>query len=127
VAAISRGEQSTVTLGNTAVRRDWGWAPDYVDAMFRMAKHGSADDFVVATGVAHSIEDFVAAAFSAVGITDWRAKVDVDASLIRPADIDVMVGDASKAAAVLGWRTTKSFEQIVAAMVEADLGREPHP
>ncbi len=126
VAAISRGgEQSSVRLGNIAVRRDWGgWAPDYVDAMFRMATHETGDDFVVATGVDHSIADFAAAAFASVGITDWQTKVDVDADLIRPADVDVMVGDATKAATVLGWRTTKSFDQIVAAMVESDLGRE---
>jgi GDPmannose 4,6-dehydratase len=124
VAAISRGEQDSVRLGNIAVRRDWGWAPDYVDAMFRMATHEAGDDFVVATGVDHSIADFAAAAFASVGITDWQSKVDVDADLIRPADIDVMVGDATKAATVLGWRTTKSFDQIVAAMVESDLGRE---
>lgn len=124
VAAIARGEQNTVTLGNLAVQRDWGWAPDYVDAMFRMARHDEGDDFVVATGEAHSIADFVAAAFSAAGIDDWQTRVHTDPDLIRPADVDVMVGDANKAKTVLGWRTTKTFEQIVAAMVDADLGQE---
>ncbi|CAM3545441.1 GDP-mannose 4,6-dehydratase [Mycobacterium frederiksbergense] len=124
VAAIARGEQDCVTLGNVAVQRDWGWAPDYVDAMYRMAQRGEGDDFVLATGVAHSITDFVAAAFAAVDIPDWKEKVRIDNDLVRPLDSEVMVGDPNKAQRVLGWRPTMSFRQIVAAMVESDLAQE---
>ncbi|MGK2853679.1 MAG: GDP-mannose 4,6-dehydratase [Microbacteriaceae bacterium] len=122
VAAIARGEQDSLTLGNIAVQRDWGWAPDYVDAMFRMARHDKGEDFVIASGVAHSIAEFVEAAFAAVGITDWQARVDIDQDLIRPTEIDVMVGDPHRAEAVLGWRRTKSFQGIVSAMVDVDMG-----
>jgi GDPmannose 4,6-dehydratase len=107
-----------------AITRDWGWAPDYVDAMYRMALHGKGDDFVVATGEAHSIADFVGAAFAAAGITDWADLVDSDPALLRPADRPSMVGDAGKAAAILDWRPTKTFPDIVAAMVVSDLGQE---
>ncbi|MDZ7885530.1 MAG: GDP-mannose 4,6-dehydratase [Mycobacterium sp.] len=124
VAAIAKGEQDCLTLGNVAVQRDWGWAPDYVDAMYRMAQRGEGDDFVLATGVAHSITDFVAAAFAAVDIQDWKGKVRIDNDLVRPVDSEVMVGDANKAQRVLGWRPTMSFHQIVAAMVESDLAQE---
>lgn len=124
VAEIARGERKFVTLGNLAVQRDWGWAPDYVDALFRMAKHGKGDDFVIATGVSHSIADFVAAAFSNVGITEWEAHVQSDADLMRPVDRADMVGDASKADSILGWRPTKTFDEMIAAMVQADLRQE---
>ncbi len=124
VVAIAAGRQQRLTLGDITVRRDWGWAPDYVDAMYRMAQHGKGDDFVVATGVAHSIAEFVAAAFAAAGISEWQAYVDTDASLLRPADRADMVGDAAKAEAILGWKPTVSFEQLVAAMVHSDLEQE---
>jgi len=120
VAAIAGGAQESVTLGNLSLQRDWGWAPDYVDAMIRMARFGSGDDFVVATGTAHSIADFVAAAFAAVGIEDWQSYVKTDRELTRPADSAVMVGNPTRAEEVLGWRRTLSFEEIVAAMVNAD-------
>jgi GDPmannose 4,6-dehydratase len=126
VAGIANGEQESVTLGDLSVQRDWGWAPDYVDAMVRMADHGKGDDFVVATGVSHSIADFVAAAFAEVGITDWQAYVHTDSTLVRPVDSAVMVGDPTRAESVLGWRPTLTFEQIVAAMVHADLRQEQH-
>jgi GDPmannose 4,6-dehydratase len=124
VAAIAGGRQDRLVLGDLSIKRDWGWAPDYVDAMYRMAMHGKGDDFVVATGVAHSIADFVGAAFTAAGIADWKAHVESDSALLRPADRVAMVGDASKVDAILDWRPTQSFADIVAAMVVSDLGQE---
>lgn len=124
VAAISRGTSSTLELGNLASERDWGWAPDYVNAMLAMAEYGKGEDFVVATGKAHSVEDFVAAAFGAVGIENWRDHVRTDSEMLRPADSARMVGDASKARNLLGWAPTKDFDQIVKAMVEFDMTEE---
>jgi GDPmannose 4,6-dehydratase len=124
VADIAAGRQDRLVLGDLSVRRDWGWAPDFVDAMYRMAVHGKGDDFVVATGVAHSIADFVAAAFAVAGISDWQELVSSDESFIRPAERAAMVGDATKAWESLGWKPTKSFHEIVVAMVESDLQRE---
>lgn len=126
VAAIAAGRQRQLTLGDMTVRRDWGWAPDFVDAMYRMARDGMGQDFVVATGIAHSIAEFVAAAFAAVGIEDWQSYVDSDKSLFRPADRADMVGDASKAQAELGWTPIMQFEQLVAAMVRNDVEAEQH-
>lgn len=120
-AMIGAGRQQTLQLGNVEVRRDWGWAPDYVDCMMRMALHDEPDDFVVATGTSHSILEFVEAAFEAAGVTDWHDRIEVDPALVRPADSADLVGDAAKANAVLGWRPTKSFPEIVAAMVATDL------
>lgn len=124
VAAISRGTSSTLELGNLASERDWGWAPDYVSAMLAMAEYGKGEDFVIATGKAHSVEDFVAAAFGAVGIENWRDHVRTDSEMLRPADSARMVGDASKARNLLGWAPTKDFDQIVKAMVEFDMTEE---
>lgn len=121
VAAIAAGKQDSLRLGNLEARRDWGWAPDYVDCMIRMATHDTADDFVVASGVAHSVRDFVAAAFAAAGIEDWEDRVEVDPGLVRPADPVELVGDATKAREQLGWKPTKSFGQLVTAMVDFDL------
>jgi GDPmannose 4,6-dehydratase len=126
VAAIAAGRQRRLTLGDMTIRRDWGWAPDFVDAMYRIARDGMGQDFVVATGISHSIAEFVAAAFAAVGIEDWQSYVDSDISLFRPADSAEMVGDASKAQAILGWTPTMQFEQLVAAMVRCDLDAEQH-
>ncbi len=112
VADIAAGRQDRLTLGDLGVQRDCGWAPDYVDALFRMAVHGKGDDFAIATGAAHSVVDFVASAFAAVGIADWDRLVATDAALLRPADRATMVGDAAKAPMVLGWQPTESFEDM---------------
>jgi GDPmannose 4,6-dehydratase len=127
VAAIAMGRQDRLVLGDLTIKRDWGWAPDYVDAMYRMAVHGKGDDFVVATGEAHSIADFVAEAFVVAGVTDWQDRVRSDLALQRPADRAAMVGDAGKAAAILDWRPTKRFPDIVGAMVVSDLRQEQSP
>jgi GDPmannose 4,6-dehydratase len=121
VAAIVAGTQQTLRLGNLDARRDWGWAPDYVECLIRIALHDKADDFVVATGESHSVRDFVSVAFGAAGIKDWYSNVEIDTSLVRPADSVELVGDASKARSELNWRPTKTFDQIVAAMVHHDL------
>jgi GDPmannose 4,6-dehydratase len=121
VAAIARGDAHELVLGNLRARRDWGWAPDYVDALIRMSQAEVADDYVVATGVAHSVEDFAAAAFAAVGIDDWSRYVRVDPDLLRPADATELLGDAGRAHRQLGWSPTTGFDDMVRQMVEIDL------
>lgn len=121
-ARIASGQQDSLSLGNLDARRDWGWAPDYVEAMIRAVRHERTDDYVVATGTSHSVRDFVAAAFAHAGLDDWSGYVRVDESLTRPADAVEQVGDAGKAARELGWTPSVPFEQIVARMVDEDLG-----
>jgi GDPmannose 4,6-dehydratase len=127
VAEIALGRRDVLVLGNLDARRDWGWAPDYVDAMVRALRYPVADDYVVASGADRSVRDFVATAFGCVGIADWEPLVKVDSGLVRPADPAVLVGDASKARERLRWAPTAGFEEIVLRMVRADLaelGRE---
>jgi GDPmannose 4,6-dehydratase len=121
VARIARGLQDELALGNLDARRDWGWAPDYVRAMRLAARASAPDTYVVATGVAHSVRDFVAAAFRAAGVADWERHVRLDPRFARPSDAPVQVGDASRARARLGWAPTVNFEEIVARMVRHDL------
>ena len=121
VAAIANGSAARLTLGNLAAVRDWGWAPDFVDAMVRAARSDVSRDYVVATGESHSVEDFVDAAFRCVGIDDWSAYVDVDPALFRPSDAAALVGDSTRIRTDLGWAPTIGFEEIVRRMVEADL------
>jgi len=121
VAAIARGEADELVLGNIDVRRDWGWAPDYVDAMVRAARADEPGDYVIATGTAHSVRDFVAAAFAAAGIDEWEHLVRQDAAFFRPADPTELVGDASRAREELGWAPTVEFAEIVRRMVATDL------
>jgi GDPmannose 4,6-dehydratase len=118
VARIAKGLEDELVLGNLGARRDWGWAPDYVDAMVRAARGAAPDDFVIATGEAHSVEEFALAAFARAGI---EPRIRVDPSLVRPGDPALLVGDASKARSVLGWAPTVGFEELVARMVDADL------
>lgn len=126
-ARIARHGAGTFTLGNLEARRDWGWAPDYVDAMVLAARHEEPLDVVIASGRAHSVADFAATAFAHVGIEDWRAHVVIDPALVRPVDPPLLVGDPTRARRELGWAPTKSFEQVVAAMVEADLATWDSP
>jgi GDPmannose 4,6-dehydratase len=123
VAAIVTGGADHLSLGNLDVRRDWGWAPDYVDALVRAARAAVAQDFVVATGRGHSVRDFVDAAFRHAGIEDWQHLVSVDPALVRPVDAADLTGDAGRARAVLGWSPTVGFEEMVGRMVDADLER----
>lgn len=108
-------------MGSLDVRRDWGWAPDYVRALQLAQQHETADDYVVATGETHTVEEFVGAAFAAAGIDDWRQLVEIDPRFIRPAEISSMQGDASKAREVLGWSPSVAFDELVARMVRHDL------
>ena len=119
-ARIAR-EGGELHLGNLDPRRDWGWAPDYVDAMVRALHHDEAGDYVVATGEDHSVADFVAAAFAKVGIDDWQKHVRLDPRFVRPADASLLVGDASHAREALGWAPTVSFDELVGRMVQADV------
>ena len=121
VARIARDGGGILRLGNLDARRDWGWAPDYVDAMVRAARHTVADDFVVATGRTHSVADFVRTAFARVGIDDWARHVEVDPEFVRPVDAAIQAGDASKAWRELGWQPTVDFEEIVGRMIDHDL------
>ena len=122
VARIKLGLATELRLGNLDARRDWGFAGDYVDAMWRMLQQPEPRDYVIGTGVSHSVRDLVEAAFSHVGL-DWEKHVRVDPNFIRPAEVDVLTGDASKARAELGWAPTVSFRELVAMMVDADLAR----
>lgn len=121
VARIARGLQDGLAMGNLDARRDWGWAPDYVQAMVLAVRAGQGQDYVVATGISHSVRDFVAAAFGAVGIDDWEPLVTLDPRFVRPSDAPELVGDATRARQLLGWRPEVHFEEIVARMVQHDL------
>ncbi|MGH3335397.1 MAG: GDP-mannose 4,6-dehydratase [Nocardioides sp.] len=123
VAAIAHGRAERLSLGNLDARRDWGWAPDYVDALVRSARADAPRDFVIATGVSHSVRDFAAAAFHRAGIDDWEGLVECDPGLVRPADPTELTGDASRARNELGWAPTVGFEELVGRMVDADLER----
>jgi GDPmannose 4,6-dehydratase len=121
-ARIGVDGSGTIRLGNLDARRDWGWAPDYVDAMVRAARHPIADDFVLATGQTHSVREFAEVALRRAGVgDDWARHIEVDPQFIRPQDAQALVGDASKARRVLGWRQTVVFEEVVARMVDNDL------
>lgn len=121
VAQIARDGKGYLTLGNMTARRDWGWAPDYVDAMVRACRHSEPDDYVIATGESHSVEEFVASAFRAAGISDFHSYVGIDQGLLRPVDAQVLVGDAAHARSRLNWAPTTTFEQLVGEMVRADI------
>ena len=121
VARIHLGTQKDVVLGNLDAQRDWGYAGDYVEAMWLMLQQDHADDYVIATGQTHSIRDFLSAAFAHVGIEEWEPFVKQDERFMRPAEVDQLVGDAGKASDKLGWTPTGSFPELVAMMVDADI------
>jgi GDPmannose 4,6-dehydratase len=120
VAHIKHGLQEKLYLGNLEARRDWGYAPDYVRAMWLMLQQDAPEDFVIGTGEAHTVREFVELAFAQAGL-DWREHVEVDPRYLRPAEVDYLCADASKARRVLGWEPTLTFEELVRMMVEADL------
>ena len=124
VARISLGLQDRLVMGNLDARRDWGFAGDYVEAMWRMLQQDEADDYVISTGETHSIGELLDAAFGAVGIDDWQRYVHQDPVFFRPAEVDLLIGDASKARDRLGWKPTVSFEQLIAMMGESDLAQQ---
>jgi GDPmannose 4,6-dehydratase len=124
VARIKLGLQESLTLGNLDASRDWGYAGDYVEAMWMMLQQPVADDYVVATGETHTVREFAAAAFAAAEIDDWERFVVTDPRFERPAEVDLLVGDASKAQRVLGWKPRVSFPGLVQMMYEHDLDAE---
>ncbi|TMQ26923.1 MAG: GDP-mannose 4,6-dehydratase [Candidatus Rokuibacteriota bacterium] len=123
-AAIKLGLATELRLGNLDAKRDWGYAGDYVDAMWTMMQQSTPDDFVIATGETHTVRELCQIAFARVGL-DWAKYVVVDATHVRPAEVDLLIGDAGKARRVLGWRQKVSFRELVELMVDADL-RELH-
>src|SRR6266700_1392113 len=121
VARIKLGLQNKLLLGNLDAQRDWGFAGDYVEAMWLMLQQDKPDNYVIATGTTHSVRDFVIAAFTHVGIHDWQRYVEIDPNLFRPAEVDQLIGDASKARQRFGWRPRVTFEELVSMMTENDL------
>jgi GDPmannose 4,6-dehydratase len=121
VARISLGLQDDITLGNLDARRDWGFAGDYVEAMWRMLQQEQADDYVIATGETWSIRDYLDLAFKHIGIDDWAHLVKQDPRFMRPAEVELLIGDATKAKDKLGWTPTVSFAELVAMMVDSDI------
>lgn len=124
VARIALGLQDDITLGNLDAKRDWGFAGDYVDAMWRMLQQPEGDDYVVATGETHSIEELLQVAFRVAGIENWRDYVKQDPRFMRPAEVDLLIGDPKKAQEKLGWTPTVGFEQLVEMMVNSDLAEQ---
>lgn len=115
---IARGEQKELRLGNTKIQRDWGWAPEYVEAMHRMLQQETPEDFVIATGQTRKLEDFVAAAFDCFGL-DWKQFTHIDEQLLRPTEIMIGRGNASKAEQKLGWKAKYHMEDVVRMMADA--------
>ena len=122
VARIKLGLQTRLPMGNLDARRDWGYAPDYVEAMWRMLQDEQADDYVIATHETHTVREFCEVAFARAGL-DWKEHVFVDPAFVRPAEVDVLIGDAAKAKRKLGWEPKVRFKQLVELMVDADLER----
>jgi GDPmannose 4,6-dehydratase len=122
VARIKLGKASELRLGNLDSGRDWGFAGDYVDAMWRMLQQKEPTDYVVGTGEMHTVRDLCAAAFGHVGL-DWKKYVKIDPRFVRPAEVDVLLADASRARKELGWTAKVGFDQLVQMMVDADLER----
>jgi GDPmannose 4,6-dehydratase len=120
VARFKHGLQDKLYLGNLDAKRDWGYAPDYVEAMWRMLQHDAPDDFVIATGETHSVREFLELAFAHAGLA-WEEYVEIDPRYFRPSEVDVLLGDASKAKEKLGWEPTVRFEELVRIMVDADV------
>ena len=120
VAQIHLGRETELRLGNLDAKRDWGFAGDYVDAMWRMLQQDTPEDFVICTGETHSVREFCELAFKHVG-RDWQEHVTIDERFMRPAEVDLLVGDATKALTDLGWKATTTFEELVTSMVDADL------
>ena len=121
VAEFARGRTASLPMGNLDAKRDWGYAGDYVEGMWRMLQQPHGDDYVLATGETHSIRELLDVAFRHVGIEDWERHVTEDPRFMRPAEVDLLIGDASKARDVLGWRPTVGFQGLVTMMVDSDL------
>ena len=122
VARIKLGKQEKLSLGNLDAERDWGFAGDYVRAMWLMMQQDTPDDYVVSTGQRHTVRDFCQVAFDHVGL-NWEDHVEIDPAFLRPADVNTLCGDFSKARENLGWQPEVTFEQLVQMMVDTDLDR----
>src|SRR5206468_3040859 len=120
-AAIKHGKLDKLKLGNLDARRDWGYAKDYVEAMWLMLQQDNADDYVIATNEDHSVRECVEIAFDEAGLGDWQKHVELDKALVRPAEVDHLIGDYSKAERDLGWRPKTNFEELIRLMTRADL------
>jgi GDPmannose 4,6-dehydratase len=121
VARIHLGMQDELRLGNLDAKRDWGYAGDYVEAMWLMLQQDEPDDYVIAMNETHSVQALVEAAFSHVGIDDWERHVVIDPELYRPAEVDLLIGDSTKARKALGWEPSTSFDELIAMMIDADI------
>jgi GDPmannose 4,6-dehydratase len=121
VAKIYLGQADTISLGNLDAKRDWGYAPDYVEAMWLMLQQDVADDYVIATGESHSVRDFLDVAFNYVGIQDWSKHIVIDPKFLRPAEVDVLRGNSNKAKEKLGWAPKTEFKDMVHTMVRTDI------
>ncbi|TAK25957.1 MAG: GDP-mannose 4,6-dehydratase [Chloroflexota bacterium] len=124
VARIKLGLQKELRLGNLDAKRDWGFAGDYVEAMWLMLQQAEPDDFVISTDETHSVGEFVRLAFECAGISNWQDYVRVDPNLLRPADVDILIGDSTKARTKLGWKPRVTFPELVEMMVKSDLDAE---
>ena len=124
VARIHLGLQDHIELGNLEPKRDWGYAGDYVEGMWLMLQQDKPDDYVLATGETHSIKDFLTAAFKEIGIEDWKPYVKQNPAFLRPAEVDILLGNPAKAERVLGWKRKVDFENLVKLMVQHDIGLE---
>ena len=120
VAKIKLGLQKELFLGNLDAKRDWGFAGDYAEAIWKILQHDKPDDFVIATGETHSVKELCEVAFSHVGL-NWKHHVKVDKKFFRPAEVDILIGDASKAKRELGWAPKVKFKQLIEMMVDEDL------
>jgi GDPmannose 4,6-dehydratase len=123
LARIVAGKEKTLYLGNLDAKRDWGYAGDFVEAMWGILQHKEPEDFVIATGETHSVREFLQEAFSLVGL-NWEDYVKIDKRYFRPTEVDLLLGDASKAKKLLGWEPKVKFRELVRLMVEADLKSE---
>ncbi len=126
IARILAGKEQKLYLGNLDAKRDWGYAADYVEAMWLMLQQDQPGDYVVATGVTHTVREFLEECCGLVGL-NWREFVELDERYLRPTEVDLLIGDATKARSVLGWRPRTSFEQLVRMMLKADLASEGAP
>ena len=120
-AAIKHGKRDELRLGNLDAQRDWGYAADYVEAMYLMLQRDDPEDFVIATGTMHTVRDCVQIAFDEAGVPDWEKHIVIDPSFLRPAEVDELVGDSTKAKDLLGWEPKTSFEDLIRLMTRADL------
>lgn len=121
IARIKAGLDKKLYLGNLKAKRDWGYAPEFVEAMYKILQHSEPDDFVIATGQMHSVEDFLQESFAYAGLGDWKKYVEIDPRYFRPAEVEVLQGDFSKAKEKLGWEPKTKFKDLVKIMVDADI------